>query len=142
MTSQINKALQDVWYSTGVSQFFLYGIWTVIISSNFAFSGWYAVIPAVWKFNGVAIIAAIIWCELPVRQLLILANTFLALMVGALYLYSAAVSGVELRMSVSLHGASAGNFMAIFFMVVWGYYLANLISRQRLEMQRAGIEDV
>lgn len=140
MTTKLNKTLQAVWYAAGPAQYLLYGIWTVVISGLFPLDGAYQLLPTVWKFNGALIVVATIWGGMQHKQFVILANTFLAIMVGSVYTAKAAMVAMTVDAD-TLRGTTQSHYMALALLVAWGFYLANLVSRQRLEFARAGLSD-
>lgn len=143
MMTKLHNTLEAVWYAAGPAQYLLYGIWTVVISGNFQMDGWHALFPAAWKMLGFAIIVITIWGSMRIKQYAILLNTFMALIVGAIYTSCAMMVGAEVgaKNIDLLRGSTQSQYMALLLLIVWGFYLANLISRQRMEFGRAGIDD-
>ena len=140
MTIKLRKTLQAVWYAAGPAQYLLYGIWTVVISGLFSFEGAYQLLPTFWKFNGALIVAVTIWGSMAAKQNVILINTFIAIIVGAVYSSKAAMVSFGLDVDI-LRGATQSHYMSLVLLVAWGFYLANLVARQRMEFTRAGLSD-
>lgn len=137
MTQRLRETLNAVWFAAGPAQFLMYGIWTVVLSGMFALDGLWQLLATAWKFTGVLIFAATIWGTMRQKQSLILLGTMFSIMVGAVYTSKAMVfSDVDV-----LRGATQSHYMVIVVLVAWGFYLANLCSRQRMEFQRMGIGD-
>lgn len=137
MSKKLRHALESFWYGTGMAQFLMYGVWTVVASGMFALDGSWQILATAWKFVGALIFAATIWGTMQQKQTLILLGTMLSIMVGAVYTSKAMVfDDVDV-----LRGATQSNYMVIVVLVAWGFYLANLCSRQRMEFKRMGISD-
>lgn len=143
MIRQLTKTLEAVWYAAGPAQYLLYGLWTVIVSGTFVLDGWHIIFPVVWKLSGVAVIAVTIWGSMRAKQYVILANTLMAIMVGAIYTSCAIMVGkqIDAQDIELLRGSTQSHYLSLVLMVSWGYYLANLVSRQRIEFGKAGIAD-
>lgn len=137
MSKKLRHALEAFWYGTGLAQFLMYGVWTVVASGMFALDGGWQLLATAWKVVGALIFAATIWGTMQQKQTLILLGTMLSIMVGAVYTSKAVVfSDVDV-----LRGATQSHYMVIVVLVAWGFYLANLCSRQRMEFKRMGISD-
>lgn len=86
---------------------------------------------------GFAIIVVTIWGSLAQKMWMILLSTILALFIGGLYTsYAMMFDDPDV-----IRAATQSHYMIIFVMVCWGYYLANLCARQRLEFERAGVDE-
>ena len=135
--TKLSKTLEAVWYAAGPAQYLMYGVWAIVISGMFHLEGWYQLLSTAWKFLGFAIILVTIWGSLTQKMWAILLSTILALVIGALYTSHAMMFGD----ADVIRAATQSHYMAIFVMVGWGYYLANLCARQRLEFKKAGIDE-
>lgn len=135
--TKLHKTLQAVWYAAGPAQYLMYGIWCIVISGMFHLEGGYQLLSTAWKFLGFAIFISTIWGSLRQKMILILISTLLAIAVGAVYTTHA----VMFTNGDVIRAATQSHYMSIFVMVVWGYYLANLCSRQKMEFIRAGIDE-
>lgn len=135
--SKLHKTLEAVWYAAGPAQYLMYAIWTVVISGMFHLHGSWQLLSTCWKMVGVVIFVVTIWGTLAQKQYAILSGTILSLIVGAVYTSKAMMfsDGDTIRAAMQSH------YMAIFVMVFWGFYLANLCARQRMEFDRAGLTD-
>jgi len=137
MNKKLGQTLEAVWYAAGPAQFLMYGIWTIVLSGMFALDGWWQLLATAWKFFGFLVFVVTIWGSLKQKQLYILVCTITAVVVGAVYTSKAMVfTDVD-----ALRGATQSHYMAIAVLVAWGFYLANLCSRQILEFEKMGIED-
>lgn len=137
MMTKLSKTLEAVWYAAGPAQYLMYGVWAIVISGMFHLEGHLQLLSTAWKFLGFGIFVATIWGTLRQKMLLILASTILALVIGALYTSHAMMFGdADL-----IRATTQSHYMAVFVMVAWGYYLANLCARQRLEFKKAGIDE-
>lgn len=137
MTSKLNKTLEAVWYAAGPAQFLLYGAWTVIVSGLFPLEDYWQLVPTIWKMNGALIIAVTIWGKLVHKKWTILFNAFLAIIVGSVFTSKA----VMLADADIIRAATQSHYMILFLIVFWGFYLANLASRQSMEFRRAGVDE-
>ncbi len=137
MKTKLHQTLEAVWYAAGPAQYLMYGVWCIVISGMFHLEGSYQLLATAWKFLGFGIFVVTIWGSLRQKMLLILLSTLLAIVVGAIYTSHA----VMFRDGDIIRAATQSHYMSIFVMVVWGYYLANLCSRQRLEFERANINE-
>lgn len=137
MITKLSKTLEAVWYAAGPAQYLMYGVWCIVISGMFHLEGSLQLLPTAWKFLGFIIVLVTIWGTLAQKMWTILISTILALVIGALYTSHAMMfnDGDTIRAAMQSH------YMAIFVMVFWGYYLANLCARQRLEFKRAGLDE-
>lgn len=138
MTTKLRKTLEAVWYAAGPAQYLLYGTWTVVISGLFSLDGAYELLPALWKLNGALIFVSTIWGTMAQKQYTILINTFFAILVGSVYSVKAAMFNVDVDV---LRGATQSHYMSLALLVAWGFYLANLVARQRLEFKKAGLSE-
>lgn len=137
MTKKLRETLNAVWFAAGPAQFLMYGVWTIVVSGMFALDGWWQLLATFWKFIGALIFVATIWGSMKQKQALILAGTMASIIVGAVYTSKAMVfPDVDV-----LRGATQSHYMVILVLVAWGFYLANLCSRQRMEFKRMGISD-
>jgi len=137
MMTKLSKTLEAVWYAAGPAQYLMYGVWAIVISGMFHLDGHLQLLSTAWKFLGFSIFVVTIWGTLRQKMLLILTSTILALAIGALYTSHAVMFGD----ADHIRAATQSHYMAVFVMVVWGYYLANLCARQSLEFKKAGINE-
>jgi hypothetical protein len=143
MIRQLTKTLEAVWYAAGPAQYLLYGLWTIVVSGNFVLDGWHVMFPVIWKLNGVAVILITVWGSMRAKQYVILLNAMIAIAVGAIYTSCAIMVGAQIGAADIdyLRGSTQSNYLSLVLMVVWGYYLANLVSRQRMEFRKVGIDE-
>jgi len=137
MKTKLAKTLEAVWYAAGPAQYLMYGIWTVAISGLFQLEGAYQLLATLWKFIGAAVFFVTIWGSLKQKMLLILLGTLNAIAVGIVVTSKAVMFGD----SDIIRATTQSHYMSIFVIVVWGFYLANLCSRQMFEFKRAGIDE-
>ena len=137
MTGKLRKALDGVWYAAGPAQFLMYGVWTVVLSGMFALDGWWILLASMWKLVGALVFVATIWGNMKQKQMLLLFSTMMSILVGAVY-SSKAMSFNDID---TLRGATQSHYMVLVVLVAWGFYLANLCSRQRMEFKAMGISD-
>jgi len=138
MTQKLRRTLEAVWYAAGPAQFLMYAVWTVVVSGMFSLEGSWQLLATVWKMLGALVFAATVWGTLRQKQALILASTMVALIVGAIYTSKAMMFMGD---ADTLRGATQSHYMVVMVLVAWGFYLANLCSRQMMEFKRMGIGD-
>lgn len=139
MTDKLVKTLESVWYAAGPAQFLMYGVWVVVLSGMFGLDGTWQLLCTFWKFMGAFVIVTTVWGTLKQRQLVMLLSTLTAVVVGSVYTSRAMVF---VDVDVNIHRAmTQSHYMVIAVLVIWGYYLANLTSRQIMEFKKAGISD-
>lgn len=134
MSKRLRYVLEAIWYAEGSAQFLTYGIWVIILSGMFSLTGVWELLAAIWKLEGLAVVVATVWGSLRIKQALILLSAMTAIAVGAVFTTKAAMLDVEI-----LRGATQSHYMTIAVLVAWGFYLANLCSRQRMELSRMGV---
>ena len=137
MKSKLQRTLEAVWYAAGPAQFLMYGVWVVVVSGMFALEDGWQLLATIWKFLGTGVFVVTIWGTLRQKQLSILGCTMTAVVVGAVYT-SKSVHFSDLDMH---RAATQSHYMVIVVLVVWGFYLANLCSRQLMEFEKMGISD-
>ena len=138
MTTKFRKTLEAVWYAAGPAQFLMYGIWVIVLSGMFGLQGGWQLLATLWKFLGVLVFAITIWGTLRQKQLVMVACTILAIVVGAVY----TSKSMHLSLDMDMHrGMTQSHYMVLVVFVIWGFYLANLCSRQLMEFDRMGMKD-
>jgi hypothetical protein len=137
MDKRLRKTLESVWYSTGQAQFLMYGVWVIVLSGMFSLEGWWQLLATWWKLVGVLVFLATIWGSLRQKQLSILVCTITTVVVGAVYTSKGMSIG-----DVDIHrAATQSHYMVVVVLVTWGFYLANLCSRQMMAFEKMGIGD-
>lgn len=133
---RLRETLKAVWYAAGPAQYLAFGLWTIVASGLFPLTDAMAIIAAFWKFTGFAIIVLTIWGSMEMKRMAILIGTLFSVAVGAMYMtrFGVFMDGDELR------AAMQSRLMAIVLLTGWGYYLANLCTRQIYELRRLGGE--
>lgn len=136
LMDKLRETLKAVWYAAGPAQYLAFGLWTIVASGLFPLTDAMAVIAAFWKFTGFAIIVLTIWGSPEAKRMAILVGTLFSVAVGAMYMtrFGDFMDGDELR------AAMQSRLMAIVLLTGWGYYLANLCTRQIYELRRLGGE--
>ena len=137
--SKLRQTLESVWYAAGPAQYLMYAVWTVVVSGMFALEDGWQLVATIWKFLGVLLFVFTIWGTMRQKLLLILTSTITTVAVGAIYT-SKAVMFADMHMDVH-RAATQSHYMVIAVLVAWGFYLANLISRQMMEFEKMGISD-
>lgn len=135
--TKLKRTLDAVWYAAGPAQFLLYGMWTIIVSGLFPLDSWWQLAATAWKFNGAAIVVATVWGSLAVKRTTMLLNAFLAIIVGAAFTSKAVMFGD----GDVIRAATQSHYMILMLVVLWGFYLANLAERQRMEFKKAGVNE-
>ena len=138
MTSKLRKTLEAVWYAAGPAQFLMYGVWVVVVSGMFALEDGWQLLATFWKFLGVMVFCVTIWGTLRQKQLFLVLCTITTVVVGAVYTSKAVHFGADLD---THRAATQSHYMVVAVLVIWGFYLANLCSRQIMEFDRMGIVD-
>ena len=138
MRTKLQQTLEAVWYAAGPAQFLMYGVWVVVLSGMFGLQDGWQLLATFWNFLGVLVFAITIWGNLKQKQLAIVACTITAVVVGAVY----TSKSMHLALDADMHrGLTQSHYMVITIFVVWGFYLANLCSRQLMEYERMGMKD-
>ena len=138
MTTKFRKTLEAVWYAAGPAQFLMYGIWVIVLSGMFGLQDGWQLLATLWKFLGVLVFAITIWGTIRQKQLVMVACTILAIVVGAVY----TSKSMHLSLNTDMHrGMTQSHYMVLAVFVIWGFYLANLCSRQLMEFDRMGMKD-
>lgn len=137
MSRRLRSALEAIWYAEGSAQFLIYGVWVIVLSGLYSLTGAWELLAAIWKLEGLALLVATVWGSLRTKQALILLTVMTAIGVGAVFTTKAAM----LTDGNILRGATQSHYMTIAVLVAWGFYLANLCSRQRLELSKMGVSD-
>lgn len=129
---KLRETLMAIWYAAGPAQYIAFGLWTIVISGFFPLNDAMALMSAVWKICGMGIVILTIWGSMEAKRMAILIGTLFSVAVGAMYMtrFGVFMDGDELR------AAMQSRLMAVFLMVAWGYYLANLCTRQIYELRR------
>ena len=129
---KLRETLMAAWYADGHAQYLTFGIWIILVSGLFPLSGGLAIVAMMWKLLGVAIILLTIWGTMEMKRSAILIGTLFSLGVGAMYMsrFGLFMDGDELRAVMQTR------LMIVALLVAWGYYLANLCTRQIYEMRR------
>lgn len=130
--TRLQEILDSVAHSDSPAQFLLFGLFSFILSGLFPMDSWLTLSATVWKFLGVGCIIATIWAALPTRRLIMLVTTMSTIVTGAFYFstFNMFDDSNELRTAMQ------SRIMIIFLMIAWGLYLANLVTRQILEVDR------
>ena len=132
MSNKLRDTLDAVKYAAGPAQFLLFGLFSFVLSGLFLMDNWLTLSATIWKFMGVGIIIATIWGGLAHRRAVMMATVFMIGITGSFYFttFDMFTDSDELR------AAMQTKLMIIFLMLGWGFYLANLISRQVIEFER------
>lgn len=137
--SKFSRTLEAVWYAAGPAQFLIYGVWVVVVSGMFSLQDGWQLLATAWKFMGATVFAVTVWGNLKQKQASILVCTITTMVVGAVYTSKAMHFG---DLDLDTHrAATQSHYMVIVLLVAWGFYLANLCSRQRMEFERMGINN-
>lgn len=136
LMDKLRETLKAVWYAAGPAQYLAFGLWTIVASGLFPLTDAMAIVAAFWKFTGFAVIVLTIWGSMEAKRMAILIGTLFSVAVGAMYMtrFGVFMDGDELR------AAMQSRLMAIVLLTGWGYYLANLCTRQIYELRRLGGE--
>lgn len=132
MPNRFRSTLHEIWYASGQAQILLFGLWSTVVSGLYQLEGNWILLCSAWKLLGFIIASSIVWSKTKCKQYLVLASVFLALIVGAVFTTKA----VEITDPDILRGATQSHYFIIVLIVIWGFYLANLMSRQLLEKER------
>lgn len=130
--SRFKSALHEIVYASGQSQILLFGLWTMVISGIYSLDGNWILLGAFWKFLGFLIASSIVWGDGECKKYLVLASVITSLAVGAVFTTKA----VQIADPDILRGTTQSHYFILVLMVGWGFYLANLMSRQLLEKKR------
>lgn len=98
------------------------------VSGFFNLTGYYQIIPTLWKFAGFACLVVTIWGSLAHKRKAILVCVGFAILTASVYSRTA----VQLPDEFAVRGLAQSQYMSVFVLIAWGYYLANLYSRQIL----------
>jgi hypothetical protein len=138
MTTKFKRTLEAVWYAAGPAQFLMYGVWVSVLSGMFGLQDGWQLLATFWKFLGALVFAITIWGTLRQKQLIMVVCTIMSVVVGAVY----TTKSMHLSLDMDMHrGMTQSHYMVLVVFVVWGFYLANLCSRQLLEFERMGMKD-
>ena len=130
--TKLQEILDSVAHSDSPVQFLLFGLFSFVLSGLFPMDSWLTLSATVWKFLGVGCIVATIWAALPTRRLIMLITTMMIIVTGAFYFSTFNMFDD----SNDLRTAMQSRIMIVFLMIAWGLYLANLVTRQILELDR------
>lgn len=127
--TRFKAAINEIWYASGQAQVLLFGLWTIVVSGLYQLEGEWALLAITWKFVGFITASSILWGCTKTKQRLIIACVFNSLLVGAVFTTKAVMIGDQ----DVLRGTTQSHYFVIILFVFWGFYLANLMSRQMLE---------
>lgn len=130
--TKLQNILDSVAHSDSPAQFLLFGLFSFILSGLFPMDSWLTLSATVWKFLGVGCVISTIWATLPTRRLVMLITTMTIIVTGAFYFSTFNM----FHDSNELRTAMQSRIMIVFIMIAWGLYLANLVTRQMLELDR------
>lgn len=130
--TRLQETLDAVVHSDSPAQFLLFGLFSFVLSGLFPMDSWLTLSATVWKFAGVACIATTIWASPPIRRLTMLLTTMSIIVTGAFYFSTFSM----FNDSNELRAAMQSRIMIVFAMIAWGLFLANLVTRQMLEIER------
>ena len=122
--SKINSIYNEFKFANGPAQFILYGIWTVIVSGLFPLSGYLPTLTLIWMLSGVAVIVTALTLDRKLVRRAILSSISLGVVVGSIFITYAATGATDLRADMQTVT------IALITLVIWGFYLGNLCSRQ------------
>lgn len=130
--TRVQETLDAVVHSDSPAQFLLFGLLSFVLSGLFPMDSWLTLSATVWKFSGVACVITTIWASHATRRLVMLVTTMSIIVTGAFYFstFSMFDDSNELR------AAMQSKIMIVFIMIAWGLFLANLVTRQLLELNR------
>lgn len=130
--TRLQETLDAVVHSDSPAQFLLFGLFSFVLSGLFPMDSWLTVSATVWKFAGMACIITTIWASHTTRRLVMLLTTMSIIVTGAFYFstFNMFDDSNELRTAMQ------SRIMIVFIMVAWGLFLANLVTRQLLELNR------
>ena len=130
--TRLRETLDAVVHSDSPAQFLLFGLFSFVLSGLFPMDSWLTVSATVWKFAGMACIITTIWASHTTRRLVMLLTTMSIIVTGAFYFstFNMFDDSNELRTAMQ------SRIMIVFIMVAWGLFLANLVTRQLLELNR------
>jgi hypothetical protein len=123
MISTVAKIYNEFKYASGLSQFTLFGIWTIIASGMFPLSGYLPVLTLLWLVSGLSVIAATMTLDRKLIRTALLSSVGVSVTTGSVF-FSYALLGGDMR--ADMQSAT----MALVTLLSWGLYLANLCSRQ------------
>jgi len=129
---RVQETLDAVVHSDSPAQFLLFGLFSFVLSGLFPMDSWLTLSASVWKFAGIACIVATIWWSPAARRRVMLLTTMSIIVTGAFYFstFNMFDNSTELRTAMQT------KIMIVFSMIAWGLFLANLVTRQMLEMDR------
>lgn len=132
---KLRETLRAAWYADGHAQYLTFGIWIILVSGLFPLSGSLAIVAAIWKFLGFVIILLTIWGSMEMKRSAILVGTLFSMGIGAMYMtrFGMFMDGDELRSVMQTR------LLIVALLVAWGYYLANLCTRQIYELRRINL---
>lgn len=130
--TRVQEALDSIVHSDSPAQFLLFGFFSFILSGFFPMDSWLTVSATIWKFAGVGCIIATIWASPSIRRMVMLLTTMSIIVTGAFYFSTFNMFDD----SNNLRTAMQTKIMVVFFMISWGLFLANLVTRQMYEMDR------
>ena len=130
--TKLQETLDAVVHSDSPAQFLLFGLFSFVLSGLFPMDSWLTLSATIWKFAGVACVLTTIWASPSVRRLTMLITTISIIVTGAFYFstFNHFMDSNELR------AAMQSRIMIVFAMIGWGLFLANLVTRQMLEIDR------
>lgn len=130
--TRVQETLDAVVHSDSPAQFLLFGLFSFVLSGLFPMDNWLTLSATIWKFAGVACIVATIWWSPAMRRRIMLLTTMSIIVTGAFYFSTFNMFDD----STDLRTAMQTKIMIVFSMIAWGLFLANLVTRQMLEMDR------
>lgn len=129
---RFKSALHEIAYASGQAQILLFGLWSMVVSGIYSLDGDWILLCAWWKFLGFVIASSIVWASTNTKKRLVLCSVMTSLLVGAVFTTKA----VQITDPDILRGTTQSHYFILVLMVGWGFYLANLMSRQLLEKKR------
>jgi hypothetical protein len=130
--TRVQETLDAVVHSDSPAQFLLFGLFSFVLSGLFPMDSWLTLSATVWKFAGVACVIATIWWSPAARRRVMLLTTMSIIVTGAFYFSTFNMFDD----SNALRSHMQTKIMVVFSMIAWGLFLANLVTRQMLEMDR------
>lgn len=130
--TRLQETLDAIVHSDSPAQFLLFGMFSFVLSGLFPMDSWLTLSATVWKFAGVVCIITTVWASHATRRLVMLVTTMSIIVTGAFYFstFNMFDDSNELRTAMQ------SRIMIVFIMIAWGLFLANLVTRQLLELQR------
>lgn len=122
--NKVSSIYNEFKYANGPAQFILYGIWTVVVSGLFPLSGFLPILTLVWMISGLVVVSTTLTLNRRLIRTAILASIFIATTTGSIFITYAASGESDMRADMQTVT------VALVILVIWGFYLGNLCSRQ------------